>query len=78
MYADTVTIKWDFVQQIESSWPLYVETKAGQVIPRQWRPAAISWQWSPRSPAVLRWPRPAYLSSRCGRREEAEAALERL
>jgi putative salt-induced outer membrane protein YdiY len=32
VYADTVTIKWDFVQQIESSQPLYVGTKGGQVI----------------------------------------------
>ena len=31
-YADKVTIKWDFVQQIESSQPLYVGTKGGQVI----------------------------------------------
>jgi putative salt-induced outer membrane protein YdiY len=31
-YADTVTIKWDFVQRIESSQPLYVGTKAGQVV----------------------------------------------
>lgn len=31
-YAGAVTIKWDFVQQIESSQPLYVGTKAGQVI----------------------------------------------
>ena len=31
-YADVVTIKWDFVQQIESSQPLYVGTKGGQVI----------------------------------------------
>ena len=31
-YADVVTIKWDFVQQIESSQPLYVGTKSGQVI----------------------------------------------
>jgi len=31
-YADAVTIKWDFVQQIESSQPLYVGTKGGQVI----------------------------------------------
>ena len=31
-YADAVTIKWDFVQQIESSQPLYVGTKAGQVV----------------------------------------------
>jgi putative salt-induced outer membrane protein YdiY len=31
-YADAVTIKWDFVQQIESSQPLYVGTKSGQVI----------------------------------------------
>ena len=27
-----MTIKWDFVQQIESSQPLYVGTKGGQVI----------------------------------------------
>jgi putative salt-induced outer membrane protein YdiY len=31
-YADVVTIKWDFVQKIESSQPLYVGTKGGQVI----------------------------------------------
>ena len=31
-YADAVTIKWDFVQQVESSQPLYVGTKGGQVI----------------------------------------------
>ena len=31
-YADAVTIKLDFVQQIESSQPLYVGTKAGQTI----------------------------------------------
>jgi len=31
-YADIVTIKWDFVQQIESSESLYVGTKGGQVI----------------------------------------------
>jgi len=31
-YADAVTIRWDFVQQIESSQPLYVGTKSGQVI----------------------------------------------
>jgi putative salt-induced outer membrane protein YdiY len=31
-YADAVTIKWDFVQQIESAQPLYVGTKGGQVI----------------------------------------------
>jgi putative salt-induced outer membrane protein YdiY len=31
-YADALTIKWDFVQQIESSQPLYVGTKSGQVI----------------------------------------------
>jgi putative salt-induced outer membrane protein YdiY len=31
-YADTVMIKWDFVQQIESRQPLYVGTKAGQVV----------------------------------------------
>jgi len=31
-YADVVTIKWDFVQQIESSQPLFVGTKGGQVI----------------------------------------------
>ena len=31
-YADAVTMKWDFVQQIESSQPLYVGTKGGQVI----------------------------------------------
>ena len=31
-YADAVTIKWDFVQQIESSQPLYLGTKAGQTI----------------------------------------------
>jgi putative salt-induced outer membrane protein YdiY len=31
-YADVVTIKWDFVRQIESSQPLYVGTKGGQVI----------------------------------------------
>ena len=31
-YADAVTIKWDFVQQIESSQPIYVGTKGGQVI----------------------------------------------
>jgi putative salt-induced outer membrane protein YdiY len=31
-YADVVTIKWDFVQQIESSQPLYVGTKGRQVI----------------------------------------------
>ena len=31
-YAGAVTIKWDFVQQVESSQPLYVGTKAGQVI----------------------------------------------
>ena len=31
-YADAVTIKWDFVQQIESSQSLYVGTKGGQVI----------------------------------------------
>ncbi|HMD83320.1 MAG TPA: DUF481 domain-containing protein [Terriglobia bacterium] len=31
-YADAVTIKWDFVQKIESSQPLYVGTKGGQVI----------------------------------------------
>jgi putative salt-induced outer membrane protein YdiY len=31
-YADAVTIKWDFVQKIDSSQPLYVGTKGGQVI----------------------------------------------
>jgi putative salt-induced outer membrane protein YdiY len=31
-YAGAVTIKWDFVQQIESSKRLYVGTKGGQVI----------------------------------------------
>jgi putative salt-induced outer membrane protein YdiY len=31
-YADAVTIKWDYVQQIESSQPLYVGTKGQQVI----------------------------------------------
>ena len=31
-YAEMVTIKWDFVQKIESSQPLYVGTKGGQVI----------------------------------------------
>lgn len=31
-YADAVTVKWDFIQQIESAQPLYVGTKAGQVI----------------------------------------------
>jgi putative salt-induced outer membrane protein YdiY len=31
-YADAVTIKWDFVQQVESSQPLYVGTKGGQVV----------------------------------------------
>jgi putative salt-induced outer membrane protein YdiY len=31
-YADAVTIKWDFVQKIESPQPLYVGTKGGQVI----------------------------------------------
>jgi putative salt-induced outer membrane protein YdiY len=31
-YADAVTIKWDFVQQIESTQALYVGTKGGQVI----------------------------------------------
>ena len=31
-YADLVTIKWDFVQEIESAQPLYVGTKGGQVI----------------------------------------------
>jgi len=31
-YADVVTIKWEFVQQIESTQALYVGTKAGQVI----------------------------------------------
>jgi putative salt-induced outer membrane protein YdiY len=31
-YADAVTIKWDFVQKIESSQPLYVGTKGGQVV----------------------------------------------
>jgi putative salt-induced outer membrane protein YdiY len=31
-YAGAVTIKWDFVQQVESSQPLYVGTNAGQVI----------------------------------------------
>ena len=31
-YADVVTIKWDFVQHIESAQPLYVGTKGGQVI----------------------------------------------
>lgn len=31
-YAGAVSIKWEFVQQIESSQPLYVGTKGGQVI----------------------------------------------
>jgi len=31
-YADAVSIKWDFVQRIESSQPLYVGTKGGQVL----------------------------------------------
>jgi len=31
-YADAVTIKWDFVQLIESTQPLYVGTKGGQII----------------------------------------------
>jgi len=31
-YADAVTLKWEFVQQIESSQPLYVGTKVGQVV----------------------------------------------
>ena len=31
-YADAVTIKWDFVQDVQSSQPLYVGTKGGQVI----------------------------------------------
>ena len=31
-YADAVTIKWDFVQQVQSAQPLYVGTKGGQVI----------------------------------------------
>ncbi len=31
-YADVVTVKWDFVQQIEAIQPLYVGTKAGLVI----------------------------------------------
>ncbi|MGO9270072.1 MAG: YdiY family protein [Terriglobia bacterium] len=31
-YADAVTLKWDFVQQVESSQPLYVGTKGGQVV----------------------------------------------
>jgi putative salt-induced outer membrane protein YdiY len=31
-YADAVAIKWDFVQQIQSTQPLYVGTKGGQVI----------------------------------------------
>jgi Protein of unknown function, DUF481 len=31
-YADEVTLKWDSVQQVESSQPLYVGTKGGQVI----------------------------------------------
>jgi putative salt-induced outer membrane protein YdiY len=31
-YADAVTIKWDFVQRIESAQTLYVGTKGGQVI----------------------------------------------
>ena len=31
-YADAVNIKWEFVQKIESSQPLYVGTKGGQVI----------------------------------------------
>jgi putative salt-induced outer membrane protein YdiY len=31
-YADAVTLKWDFVQKIESTQPLYVGTKGGQVI----------------------------------------------
>jgi len=31
-YADAVTIKWDFVQKIESAEPLFVGTKSGQVI----------------------------------------------
>ncbi len=31
-YAGTVTLKWDYVEKLESSQPLYVGTKAGQVI----------------------------------------------
>jgi len=31
-YAGAIAINWDFVQQIESSQPLYVRTKGGQVI----------------------------------------------
>lgn len=31
-YADMVTIKWDFVEQVESGQSLYIGTKRGQVI----------------------------------------------
>ena len=31
-YAETISIKWDFVNQIESSEALYVGTKSGQIV----------------------------------------------
>jgi putative salt-induced outer membrane protein YdiY len=31
-YADAITIKWDLVQQVESSQPLYMGTKGGQMV----------------------------------------------
>ena len=51
-YADAVTIKWDFVQQIESTQPLYVERKAGRLSLDRSPPATANWRWPPRSPAV--------------------------
>ena len=73
-YADVVTIKWDFVQQIESSQPLYVGTKSGQVIVGPVTTNDSKWAVATKESGSVPVAKADVTSLReCGRREESRS-----
>jgi putative salt-induced outer membrane protein YdiY len=78
-YADAVTIKWDFVQQIESSQPLYVGTKSGQVIVGPVTTSDSKLAVATKESGSVAVPKEDVTSLRnADEQKKAEAALERL
>jgi putative salt-induced outer membrane protein YdiY len=78
-YAGAVTLKWEFVQRIESSQPLYIGTKGGQVIVGPVTTSDGKFDVSTKESGSVTVARADVVSLRDGEEEKkAEAAIERL
>ena len=78
-YAGTVTIQWDFVQQIDSSQSLYVGTKGGQVIVGPVTTRDSEFTVHTQESGSVNVPKADVTSLRnTGEEQKAEAAIERL